>query len=257
MSLLKNDKSSGGLKFPDFKSYHYAFSLKQSSLWLYLDQQVHPPIWLAMERELISPFSFQESLAFTTNLSIFRPSVLSHTRTILTPLLPFSFPSSSSLAEQLIWHNKLLRNHQRYFYWKAWWSRGLLWISQLLYNDVPLSFSELQAKFLLPSSCRAQYDLLLPSLTQYLVSLHPTPVLPSRCSSLFPLLTSTTSASSFYKCLMSHSERKTKTELAWETDLMQSWPTSLWDKLWTKLHKTSRAANTSQSLYLSVPFIHS
>lgn len=189
-------------------------------------------------------------MAFTTNLSIFRPSVLSHTRKILTPLLPSSFPSSSSLAEQPIWHNKLLRINQRSFYWKAWWFWGLLWISQLLYNDVPLSFSELQAKCLLPSSCRAQYDLLLPSLTQYLVSLHPTPVLPSRCSSLFPLLTSPTSASSFYKCVMSHSERnKTKTELAWETDLMQSWPTSLWDKLWTKLHKTSRAANTSESLH--------
>lgn len=58
LSSLKKDRPNGGLRFPDFKAYHSAFSLKQASRWISMELLVYPPLWIKIEKILIAPFNF-------------------------------------------------------------------------------------------------------------------------------------------------------------------------------------------------------
>lgn len=150
-----------------------------------------------------------------------------------------------------IWYNKHIKLKNRYTFWKDWLTYGLKWTHQLFQDGICITFSVLQSHFSLPSSYHSNY-ISLPAAAQAsynsLTSFHaPTPSTPITTS----FLSISPSASLIYKKLMDIpiSRDKSDVECSWESDLGESFPIPIWNKIWTKIRKSSRAANTTQTLF--------
>lgn len=150
-----------------------------------------------------------------------------------------------------IWYNKHIKLNNRYIFWKDWLTYGLKWTHQLFQDGICIPFSVLQSHFSLPSSYHSNY-ISLPaaahasynSLTSFHAPTRSTPITTS-------FLSSSPSASLIYKKLMDIpiSRDKSDVECSWEPDLGESFPIPIWTKIWTKIRKSSRAANTTQTLF--------
>lgn len=248
---LCRPKLEGGVNFPDFPVYHTAFNLRQSAHWL-ADPSSDSPLWVLLEQSFLAPFSFSEFLSFTQKPQHLSTPIIKYTYKLLDALTPSTSPSLNSFLSSSVWHNHSILIKGKPIYWKSWRQKGLLWVSQLYHQDTILSFSQAQAAFHFPPSFSSKYLLLRSTLLSTLRSLPSEPSsVPAHMVNSIPFLKTNPRASAIYKHLRPSfpGRDKTKIELEWEKDFQTSWPSSTWNNIWLKVGKTSRAANTVQTLF--------
>lgn len=254
IAKLTRPKMEGGVNFPDFFIYHRSFLLRQASTWL-STPLLDCPLWTSLEHSYIYPFSFHEYISFTRKPQALSTPILKHTCKILSSVSPDSSLDLTSFMNSPIWHNINIVIRNKPLYWKSWRQRGLIWVHQLYDQGHLVSFQKACDLFHFPKSFRSRFLLLTQAISSACSTIQSSQN-PVGSEALFTdklqaLLLNNSKASVIYKFLRdSHPPReKTTTELSWEKDFLICWPIEVWNKIWLKLRKSSRAASTIQTLF--------
>uniref|UniRef100_A0A3P9MG76 Reverse transcriptase zinc-binding domain-containing protein n=1 Tax=Oryzias latipes TaxID=8090 RepID=A0A3P9MG76_ORYLA len=240
---LQNSVERGGLGMPNLLYYHYAFSLRHLAHW-FLPPERAPP-WFPLENAANSPLTPLSCLS--TNLAPHSKShpILSHLKCIWEKAAKiFKFDPHLHLAAG-IWHNPKLCIDKTTFFWKSWFQKGILTLSDLYDTNTIKSFEKLKQEFNLPRQDFWRYLQIRHLLVTTFGSVT---TVPSSCNIIEDIkvaLRRGHEAAAYYRMLLTMSDTNTLSlKTTWETDLNINLTEAEWNGITKNIKKLSRELRT-------------
>ena len=154
----------------------------------------------------------------------------------------------------MLWFNKFIKFRSKSFYFKHWKEKGISFVHQFIDHCSIIPFAQLKLLYDLPDSFVEDYILISNALQSFFSS-YPNVIQHFATSTLSPcniiMHDHVPKAAFIYKkmCVTTSTRSKHQVELKWELDMDCTWVVEFWDKIWSKIFKTSKAARITQSLF--------